>query len=75
MITKWSEQEKMDDNNPRQPAVFPLTKVARAPKPDVQDSILAQVARQLESEKKWAQVDKMPIQGIKLWVIIDVTVS
>ena len=52
MITKQSEQKQMDDNNPRQPAVFPLTKVARAPKPDVWDSIVAQVARQLASETK-----------------------
>jgi len=59
----------MDDNNPWQPAVNPLAKVAHTPKPDVQDSILAQVARQLESETKWVQVDKTPIQGIKLWVM------
>ena len=57
MITKQSEQEEMDDNNPQQPAVFPLAKVAHAPKPDVWDSILAQVARQLESKTK-VQVDK-----------------
>ena len=61
----------MDDNNPRQPVVFPSAKVARTPKPDVWDSILAQVARQLESETKQAQVDKMPIRGIKLWVMME----
>jgi len=38
-------------------AVFPLAKVAHAPNPDVWDSILAQVARQLESKTK-VQVDK-----------------
>ena len=46
-----------------------MAKVACAPKPDVQDSILAQVARQLESEIKRVQVENMPIQGIKLWVM------
>ena len=59
----------MDDNNPQQPAVLPSAKVACVPKPDVQDSILAQVARWLKSETKQAQVDKMPIRGYKLWVM------
>ena len=64
---KWARG--IDDNNPWQTAVFPLAKVACAPKPDVQDSILAQVASQLKSKTKWVQVDKTPIWGIKLWIM------
>ena len=59
----------MDDNNPQQPVVSPLGKGCLHPQARCVGLYLGTVARWLESKTKWVQVDKTPIQGIKLQVM------